>query len=457
MISKSILIVTCTISLMMSLIILRKTNGRSLLVWHVLVFISIQPFLLFVRYLMNVNTLSVFAPFDEVVVDRMVDSFIFSDIISIAYMFLFIRFIKKKSADTSEDLRYEDMNNNMLSYWIGIAISFLGLLWYINSAKGQLILSYGLSSLGDYNDYYKLRYEYGLQRGSVFEQYFYVISVLILVPIITLYSLQNFLRKYDKKWLVLWLLNLSVWVFASLLAYAKSPIIAAVMSNFLLLIFSLQNKHINRVYWVIIGMAGTAVCVYAMYLVTSIAYGSNDISDVLGTILDRFVIVPMATAYNHFYIFPDVGQHTYYSNSRSLNIILGGGNYVNTGGLQTFEIASYHLFGIAFNMNTGFVAAGWAELGYIGVIQVSVIVFGLLSFWDIQFYRMNRHIAIDVLLIFFIGRLWQINNGDMMFLLIPGGFVFAPLIYLFLTRRTVRLSAPSKAVKLVDSTEIMVN
>jgi hypothetical protein len=408
------------------------------------VFISTQPFLLFVEYFMNKDSLATFAPFEELTFDRMINSFVLSNVVSIVCMIFLLRL--SRTLYINKNSTVKKIHISLMPYWMGVAISIVGLVWYLNSSRGQLILNYGFDNLGSYNDYYKLRYESGLQRYSVIEQYIYVLSVSILIPLLTLYSLQNFLRDYDKKWIILWFMNLCLWILAAVIAYAKSPIIAVVISNFALLALHLQKKHISGGIKVIFGVASILICIYAMYLVTSIAYGSNDVYDVMNVVADRFISIPMSTAYNHFYVFPDVSRHTYYSNSRSLNIILGGGYFVNTGGLQTFEIASYYLFGLVFNMNTGFVAAGWAELGYIGVFQVSVIIFGILLFWDVYLLHTARYVSIDALLVFFIGRLWQINNGDMMFLLIPGGFIFAPLIYLFLCQRRVFAHKYSKDI-----------
>jgi hypothetical protein len=85
-------------------------------------------------------------------------------------------------------------------------------------------------------------------------------------------------------------------------------------------------------------------------------------------------------------------------------------------------------------MNAGILGSGWAEFGYLGVIEQAGIVFGVSCLWDLYFMKRFGLLARVLLSAYFVGFFFNIVNGDLMFMLTGGGLIVAPIFVFFLFR-----------------------
>jgi hypothetical protein len=103
--------------------------------------------------------------------------------------------------------------------------------------------------------------------------------------------------------------------------------------------------------------------------------------------------------------------------------------------MPAFYIASEILTGAGFNMNTGFIGSGWAEMGYLGGVECALLFFGVFAFWDVMFIKSKSYGPLAILSVYFIGRGDIILNEDLFGMLISGGAVCAPLFIMLLSTR----------------------
>jgi len=216
-----------------------------------------------------------------------------------------------------------------------------------------------------------------------------------------------------------------------------------VLSNAILLILAdrFQNRGTRWLSWKWLVIGGLGVLL-ATFLVYRTLGAVDDFLTSLQLLAERVVVIPVLTAYNHMYVFPDLSPHTYYQGSTLQNLLLAGGQTSITGSVPAYYIASQILVGYAFNMNTGFVGEGWAAMGYVGVAQTATVVFGLFLVWDRLLLKRSRREVSIILAAFFLGRFDNIQNIGLIGMLVQGGLVAAPLFALLLMRQEASVEAP---------------
>jgi len=259
-----------------------------------------------------------------------------------------------------------------------------------------------------------------------------------------LYSLQRYILQRERLWLLIWFVLAIIWFFVSLVEFAKSHIVNMVASNAIVLVLSLRLK--NKRLPILQSAIGIISVLLLVRFVYQVLGATESFNEAIRLIIERYIAIPMVTTYRHFVVFPDIFTFLYWSNSRTLNLFLGFGQFTSTGEASSYQIASSILMGHAFNMNTGFLGAGWAEFGYLGIAQSALLIFGSLLCWDIYFCKSRVKIPMPALLAFFLGKIWNIHNGDMMFMLLPGGIILGPAVYslLFSKERRVFQALPDR-------------
>jgi hypothetical protein len=434
MVSRLILAVTLLVVCILCLRILRHTKGNSLLAWYALAFAVVTDMAaLFIEsvydmaWAANLGMVSI----DWAIVDRIIYSLILTNLILVFFLLILER-VASPSGQSPRTTPFA-FGGIPLLFWPAVFLVALGLALYVGSSIGQLVIARGAEGLANYSAYYEIRGEMSNIVLPIGGQYIYILSLVVALPLLTLYSLQRFMLQRKRAWLILWLVLLATWVLYAIVRYQKSPIVTAAIANVVVFVFS-QNWRSGRRRQLLVGLTvgGAGVLALTDY-VYKLLGASGDTSASLQLFFERLVVVPMATLYNHFVVFPDLFPYLYYAGSRTLNFFLGAGQSAPGGGAAAERIASSVLFGFDYNMNTGIVGNGWAQWGYIGVAQGVVIVFGILLFWDILFVRsgIGARIPLAALIAFFAGNISDIFNVGMGNLL-TSGLVFGPIFYVML-------------------------
>jgi hypothetical protein len=170
--------------------------------------------------------------------------------------------------------------------------------------------------------------------------------------------------------------------------------------------------------------------IYAVYYY--FGYEGNVISE----LFDRVFVVTGYGTYVNYLIFPDIHPYLHYYGSTTMNLLLGFGQGTSFSTRYTSPafIVSLLSGGSVYSMNSSILGDGWANYGFLGVFQCGVVLFGLLLFWDVYLRKRKSNLPLIPLVAFFLGRSYQISNGDLMFMMTKGGLVLAPLIYIYLAR-----------------------
>jgi hypothetical protein len=245
--------------------------------------------------------------------------------------------------------------------------------------------------------------------------------------------MNRWLERRALGWLVGWLGIAVAWLVAALLQFGKAHLVAWLSSHAILwLIHRLETRAFEGKAIVPIVATGVSVLagidgVYRMF------GASGGPTESLSLLLERLVAIPLSATYYYFYIFPNIHSFTYYATSRTLNLLLAAGHVTpGVAAPQPFIVSSI-VTGSTYNMNVNFVGAGWGEYGYIGVLEGALIVFGALYLWDRYLASRPSTVPTGVLIAFFLGRAWNIVNGDMPYMMLAGGFLAAPFSLLVLT------------------------
>ena len=441
-------IVTITLSIQ----VLRKTRSTSLLAWHILFFTIVnEPASYFIDFL-NRNSPSLdqfFFAYDPIIVKRIQLSLILVNSTSI--LFLFLLYKKYKNSDIEDKLYFS--SEVPVFFYISLPLIFIGFISYLSTPMAQTILNSSVDILGEYDAYYAVRYQASSAGMSLLQHYMHYVILITLLPLMTLYCLQRSIIEQSKKWAIWWLIFVIIWLIIAILLFAKFNMISLVATNMIVAYITLQSKLKNKIRYKI--WAGLSILFFLFFvnLIYQVLGASENFSTSILLLFERFVAIPINTTWNHFVVFPDLHPHTYYSSSRTLNLFLGFG-LVGHQELLPYQIVAYILTGIVFNMNTGFLGSSWAEMGYVGVLQAAVIIWGIFFLWDSYLIRRQNVIAMPALIGLFLGKIWNINNNDLIFMLIPGGLLFAPVLYILLFKTKSKKIATIDASVSLETTKI---
>lgn len=444
MFEKVLVVAVAVLVVILAVRLLRLTGGLSLLAWEALVLSA--TFTLGVWFIELINTESplAVARTDSVIISRFAIGVLLANLVALGGLLGLRRFVKQiPPVAPSTDRSNERREDTPAMYWLGILVVMIGLIVYLASDRVDLVLSSGAQGLGDYNAYYDLRYELSQLSTSTLEQYLFVIPLGTILPLLTLYSLYRYRTSRRSTWLIRWLVLAATWLIVSILYYAKQPVLVVVLSNAVLLILTDRSQKQGARWlswrWLFIGGAGMLLAAFLMYRVLGAA---DDLATSVQLLGERFLVIPALTAYNHMYIFPDYSPHTLYQGSTLQNLLLAGGQTSITGSMSAFYVVSEILTGRAYNMNTGPIGEGWAAMGYVGVVQQTIIILGLFLLWDRWLLSHQRQGALIILAAFFLGRFDNIQNIGLMGMLVQGGLVAAPVFVLLLMARDVSAVAP---------------
>lgn len=426
----ALMLISMGLSVAAGVRLLRKTGGLSMLAWHALfIIVPYTVATLFARQIIdNYPNYAVF--YSEAPLVHMRWSMIAVNFLACVLMLISIRaprYITNRPAEANPT--YTPSKTPAL-YWVGWLFIVVGIVWQFSSEKGQLVFNYGLDTIGDYGKYYLLRYELSNIGQSVIEQHVYWIANLVMLPIFVLYALHKYIVTQRQSWLIFWLFTNLLWAGVSLLAFQKAPIVNLVLANLLGILLNLQ--FLNRRPPILRGILASLIAIFVIDAIYRLLGASDDFLFSLNLIYERLAIIPFSTAYNHYVVFPDMHPHTFYNGSRTLNLLLAAGHPTAGGYLPYYRIASSILYGLPYNMNTGLIGAGWAEQGYLGVLEETGIVFGVLFVWDQVLFNRRSHMLFVVLLPYFLGKIWNIQNSAMLLMLTAGGLILAPLLCLLL-------------------------
>lgn len=453
-ISKIILGFLTVVTAWLCLQLFRKTRGASLLVWHVTVLVLVMDVAAFFLEQIVTEYRGLDLPYDNTTVERIITSLMLVSLVGIVYLSVFrwkVRHTPMTEDRVGDSRRVVALSGSSPFYWFGVALAFFGVFVYFSSARAQLTLAYLGQVLGDYSDYYMLRYDAGRIATSLSGDYINIVSVLTALPLITLYSLQRWLLEGNKVWFARWAVLLMLWILISIVLLSKAPLTTVVLSNLAVWIMTSYYRQ-GRIPSIRV-VISVVLIVFLVNALLGLLGATEDLFSTVAAISDRFVVNPMITTYAHYLVFPDLHSHTYWASSRTFNFFLAGGFHpVSDTQLLSFQIASAILTGTAFNMNTGVIGSGWADLGYLGVVQSVSLTLLPFLLWDLYFAGRVDRIYLVPLVAYFLGRIYNILNLGMGFMLIGGGAILAPIFYLALLHferrkqdtRAVSLAAESR-------------
>jgi hypothetical protein len=410
---------------------MRRTRGTSILGWQVAVFaIAVNPAVYFLDFFLG-NAFSPMTPYSDIEI-RIFRAILLSNCIAIGYLAVLLGVLQRRNRITPKETGA--CATRPAVFWLLSAFALTGILLELTTSQFQLVLHEGIATIGNYEEYYKVRGEVSTMTPDLLHQHIFAMSVVVCLPLVVLFSFQQFLLWRTRRWLWRWIVLAILWSLNSVLIYQKSPIVVVIVGHLAVLLLTLVSRPIKLRQLLMYGFAATIVAFGLVHGVYVVLGASSSLSESFLLLCDRIWGIPMYTTYYHFYIFPDFSEHTRYSMSTTMNLLLGGGKRVDTGGLLPYEVASSIIVGTAFDMNSGFLGSCWAELGYVGVMEGALIIFGVCFLWDVYFLRHRGVSARALLCAFFVGYSFNIVNISLLAMLLPGGLILAPIYTLFLFR-----------------------
>lgn len=442
MIFKVILLFSLVLLVHLSLKVIRTCKVPSLLIIQALLVALVLdiPCCFLEPLIGNVEDMTLV--YDTVIEQRILLSLTIINFIGILGAFILLSFQQRKPL-TFENYHRAPGAFRVEPSLLGLFAAAVGVCFiiFLRSNMVSTVFSSAADVMGDYSSYYLLRYELSQSNVSTFVRYALIFSMYLGLPLVNMISLQNAILEKNKLWYLAWVLTFGLWVFGAIAMLQKAPIVIAILSNIFVLFFSLVQKGVNLTRFLFPTVVGGVLLIVFINFMLQTLGASKDLGTSLYLIYQRIFEVPVVTAYAHFQVFPDMHPNTHFSASRTMNLVLGFGDFVNTGGMAPWEIAAYYSTGLVFNMNTGFMGACWAEMGYIGVIEGAVIIFGLSLFWDLVLIQGKWKGAHYLLAAYFLGRFMNIHNNELMYILLSGGLILAPIVCLVMQLR-IRNFAP---------------
>ncbi len=147
----------------------------------------------------------------------------------------------------------------------------------------------------------------------------------------------------------------------------------------------------------------------------------------------RLIDVPIYTSYAHYYVFPESHGYLHYGGSRTMNWLFGFGLDAKFLVYQysAAKIVAFYYFGSIFNANAAIVADGYANNGYLGVAQSTLISFGLFFLIDYLISKRKNYIGFIPITAFTIANIALMPNSGM----VPILYAYVPVFgYIFLVR-----------------------
>lgn len=417
--------------------IMKLSHFKSLVAWHSFSFLLITAGSVLLTVFIDLPV-GIKLPKD----DEVTRNFILAALLSYIIQIIYLIYLQKKYRSTalSYGRQEEVLNSGALRprHFLFLGCVFVGFLFFLNDSSTQYALENikNILTIMNYKEYYAYRTEQLFLETSNIAIHVETITMNLILPLFNLYAMFCWKQKKTKRWRYYWLLSLLIWIMYSLLTLQKGVLLTIALSNVSLLILMTksQDRQHKKITWMrsakLVGLF-----MFSLYAVYNILGFEGSVAlEFLG----RVLIVPGYTIYTQFLIFPEYHPFLYYNGSTTMNWLLGFGQATS---LQTeFSssafISSKMSTGSTFSMNTNIIGDGWANYGFVGVIECSIILFGILMFWDIHLKKNKPNLPIYPLIAFFIGRMFAIINGDLQFMLTRGGFVLAPLIYLYMAGNT---------------------
>jgi hypothetical protein len=444
MIAPLLLIGSLLIVAVLCVRLMRQTRYQSLLAWTALIFAAVfGPAALFLEPIMNRDrTIPFPVRFDSVSAERILTSVILTNLVLIVFLFVVQR--KASSRDFS-DLTSFAWTKVPVFLPLGLIFAVAAFLAIVFSPGGTFRMEHGLldvfGGLGNYDAYYDLRF--GVQQigWSSTLNTFYGMAYLLVVPLLTAYALQRFLLSKRSRWLIIWIAILLLWVIFALFNLQKAPFIQIAVTNLVVWLFCVRHRGMRRGRLVLLVIVAFVLLLIVLQFVYGVTHGSEGIAAVLGEVFERVFYGPIDTTFAHFVIFPDAHPFLNWSGSTTLHYLLAPWTDRVSTPLSAYELTAWYVTGTAFNMDTGFVGDGWAQLGFLGILQGALIIFGMYLFWDLHFLRAKQFIPLYALIAYFIGNSSVLLETSLMSELLFGGAILAPIFYLALFNKKLQLRA----------------
>jgi len=432
-----LLILSCTAGIVLCIRVIRRSQLKSLLAWHSLCFLAVTtPAVITISY-SELPIGFIVRKSEEITV-----KFILATILINFIILMYVSFEKKLYLRMGLDSQWEKaklvyFERFKLKHLILFILIVVGIFVFFSFEATQ----YVLTNIGDmflerdYANYYAIRTEQLYLGKSNLEIHFEIIALVVTLPLFNLYALFNWESGRDRLWFIFWLMSLVIWVLYGVLTLQKGPLFAIAISNIIIKL-SMQKKKgrshllLTRRSKFYVYALSVVLVVYAVY------YYSGYEGNVILELFDRVFVVTGYGAYVNYLIFPDIHPYLYYYGSTTMNLLLGLGQDTSFSTRYTSPafIVSLLSSGSTYSMNSSILGDGWANYGFLGVFQCALILFGLLVFWDVYLKKRKSNLPLVPLVAFFLGRSYQISNGDLMFMMTKGGLVLAPLIYIYLAR-----------------------
>ena len=216
----------------------------------------------------------------------------------------------------------------------------------------------------------------------------------------------------------------------ALLTMQKAPVVLFAVGTLFVLLYPTQGrfKWSSKSTLGLVTLGFMAVCLSALlYQITG-----RD-GNPFFAVWERFISVPIYTSYAHYSVFPESHDYIHYGGSRTMNLIFGFGQHAEFIVYQysAAKIVAYSYFGSIFNANAAIVADGFANNGYLGVAQASLISFGLFFGIDFLISKKKNFLGYIPIAAFTISTISAITNGGLVIIL----YAYVPVFgYIFLVR-----------------------
>lgn len=217
---------------------------------------------------------------------------------------------------------------------------------------------------------------------------------------------------------------------AGLLTMQKAPVLLFVVGTFFVLFYPTRASskwNFKKVFYIFI------LALLAVGLAAFLYYLTGQKENPFYAVWERLVFTPLQTSYAHYYVFPQHHDFLHYFGSRSMNLLFGFGQKASllTSEVSAAKIVAYYYYETIFNANASIVADGYANNGFWGVIQASIIVFGLLFFIDYLISSKRSADSYLPIVAFSIANISLITNGGLLTIL----YTFIPAsVYIIITR-----------------------
>lgn len=310
-------------------------------------------------------------------------------------------------------------------------------LLFVALKRSRLGDLFSVIKSADFSEYYLVRKDLIFEKAYTNRIITNLDSILVYSMLYFLLGMLAYLAFSKLRWNKIIAISIgSLTILTALLRFQRAPLAVAVLVVMLAYLFS-RDYESKKSIKLLLKSGFVGVLALASFGIINSILGFE--GSIVNAIYERILITPAFTSYGFYWTFPDHHGFLHYGGSRTFNTVFGFMQPVSwsTEFITAPLIASYYFYGAVFNFNTSILGDGYANNGYLGVVQATVVLFGTFAFWDYIFGKKLKYIPYEPVLIYCFAHVIIVLNVGML-TIFGSGFLLIPAAYILIVQNRFR-------------------